>query len=160
MTATIQCAIVDARHRNLSASGKRQHPVRLAFNASTNMGKLEGQKGNLRRASRRAFLTSSRPPIRVETEVGKSHYEEFSMPIHLVPVYDPATSAVSDAIVLNPKQLSALATWLCDRTCSYDSRTRDAEIERNDGYCDDCRDMAGFLIAECPFVDMGDEGRA
>ena len=80
-----------------------------------------------------------------------------TMPIHLVPVYDPATSAVSEAIVLNPKQLSALASWLCDRTCSYDSRARDAEIEHNGGYCDDCRDTAGFLMAECPFIDMDSE---
>lgn len=67
---------------------------------------------------------------------------------------------VKEATPVDQQRLDALATWLCQETEYCDSlwhnaktteaseRRFDAERERNGGYCDDCRDHAGRILAK------------
>jgi hypothetical protein len=75
---TTWAILVHRTHRSVETptSGK---PAPRQVGSFNHMGKLEGHIRKDCRASRRAFLTSSSPPFRVETGSGKSHYEEFPM---------------------------------------------------------------------------------
>jgi hypothetical protein len=71
-----------------------------------------------------------------------------------VTVYDPSLPGVSEAIVLNPEHLHTLATWLCNNPGHPVNGGSAREMHVNGGYCDTCRDTAGFLLVQCPFIDM------
>lgn len=67
---------------------------------------------------------------------------------------------VKEATQVDQQQLSALALWLCveDQYCNglwqnaktteASERRFEAERERNGGYCDNCRDHAGRILAK------------
>lgn len=75
--------------------------------------------------------------------------------LKLVHIYDPGNPGVIQGTLLDPTHLKRLAVWLCNRTCRTTSAEEAREQRaRNGGHCDDCRDEAGFLLSECPYIDM------
>jgi hypothetical protein len=77
--------------------------------------------------------------------------------VKIVYVYDPAEPGVVQGTLLDSTQLERLAAWLCSKNCKSLNRAQDElenEKQHNGGYCDECRDEAGFLLSECPYIDM------
>jgi hypothetical protein len=72
-----------------------------------------------------------------------------------VKVYDPGLPGFVECTLLNQSELSTLATWLCERTCRhFGDKQRKTQIDKNGGHCDECLNEAGFLLTECPFINM------
>jgi len=129
----------------------RQHPVRLGFHSNNRHG-LEGLSRKGRRASSSAFL----PPAHHSARNGVvgNLSKEFPMSFKWVTVYDPSLPGVSEAIEINPEHLKKLATWMCEMVCHHPRLAVRDELESNEGFCDDCRDKAGFMLVDCPWIDM------
>ena len=77
------------------------------------------------------------------------------MPIKRVAVFDLGSLRITQAVAINPDHLQKLATWHCHVLCRcFGNKFRDAEIQDNGGFCDLCRDDAGYMLVMCPFIDM------
>ena len=76
--------------------------------------------------------------------------------VKLVHIYDPGNPGVIEGTLLDPTHLKRLAVWLCNRTCRTTLSSAEPREQQalNGGYCDNCRDEAGFLLSECPYIDM------
>ena len=82
------------------------------------------------------------------------NWRTVSMATTFAKVYDFAAVRVAQGIILDETELNTLATWLCRRSCRHMGEGREAQIESNGGYCDECEHEAGFLLWACPFIDM------
>ena len=77
---------------------------------------------------------------------------------------------VETVSILQPGQLDALATWLCNQDCYHDKadafhgigntdknqRQFDCQVKRNGGYCDECRNHAGAILAHFDLREVSD----
>jgi hypothetical protein len=77
-----------------------------------------------------------------------------------VKVYDPESNLVSEGVLLDDGELERQSSWLHDRLCismlepSDDAEEKAEQQAARQGYCDQCRDFAANLLAECPYLDM------
>jgi hypothetical protein len=76
----------------------------------------------------------------------------------LIHFYSP-DHEVCDGVLLDDSELERLASWMCSRRCPSwgypeEKRKRAEKQAAGRGYCDACEDMAGFLLAECLYINM------
>ena len=77
---------------------------------------------------------------------------------------------VETVSILQPGRLDALATWLCEEDAYHDKADAfhgvkntdwsqqqfDRQVKCNGGYCDDCRNHAGAILAHFDLREVSD----
>lgn len=77
-------------------------------------------------------------------------------------IYESAAAGLTDGVVIDPNQLKRFATWMCEwgmfayQVAEHTNQTPCIRAERaaNGGFCDECRERSGLMLAECPYIDM------
>lgn len=63
-----------------------------------------------------------------------------------------------EGVVIDPAELSRLAHWMCEWDVFHHHEHEPVSLRRglNDagGFCDRCREDAGRLLSECPYIEM------
>lgn len=73
-------------------------------------------------------------------------------------VWDPGRQGLIEGIVIDPVELNRLANWACTWDLFHHHETEPEglreELNQVGGSCDRCRNDAGFMLSECPFLEM------
>jgi hypothetical protein len=60
---------------------------------------------------------------------------------------------VIDGVELNPVYLDRLANWMCSRNMFHHHDNEQCRVGAGES-CDLCREDAGRLLSECPYIEM------